>query len=350
MSFKSPVRTLPWSWYSDPEIAARETDLIFRRTWHYVGHRGSFANGSVTPTTINREPVIVTVDDDGERRAFANVCRHRGSVLCEAAAETEFLRCPYHAWTYGLDGSLRAAPRSGREDGFDPAEHGLWQLPIDSWGPFVFVALDDNVSALAEALGDLPEKIAEIIDVDSLVFLKRESTDYVANWKVCVENFLECYHCRVAHPGFAAVIETGPDDYRLETSPTFSSQYGPIRDGWSGPFDPSGPIGRGQFHFLFPNLTINVMPGYPNLSVGPVTPTSPTTTHRFLDYFTGPGVDGAWIEEMVAFDDQVGEEDRYLVESVQRGMEARPHDHGTLFVDSERLIAHFIDQLKARLI
>jgi choline monooxygenase len=127
----------------------------------------------------------------------------------------------------------------------------------------------------------------------------------------------------------------------LEESRRFSTQYGPVRETWQGDFDPRGPVARGQFHFVWPNLTINVMPGHPNLSIGPIVPTGPETTARFLDYFVGPDVEQAWIDEMLEFDDQVGAEDRVLVERVQKGLRGGGVEHGRLMGDSERLIAHF---------
>ena len=131
------------------------------------------------------------------------------------------------------------------------------------------------------------------------------------------------------------------DAYVLEQSPTFSTQYGPVREAWKGDFDPRGPIARGQFHFLWPNLTLNIMPGHPNLSIGPIVPTGPERTARFLDYFVGPDVDQAWIDDMLEFDGQVGAEDTVLVERVQKGVRGGGLEHGRLMGESERLIAHF---------
>ena len=121
----------------------------------------------------------------------------------------------------------------------------------------------------------------------TLRFLERSTSEVEANWKVCCENYLECYHCQVAHPGFSKVVDVSVDAYLLEQSPTFSTQYGPVREAWRGEFDPRGPVARGQFHFLWPNVTINIMPGQPNLSIGPVVPAGPERTSRFLDYFVG---------------------------------------------------------------
>ena len=151
-------------------------------------------------------------------RGFVNVCRHRGSLVCEGEGRRETLQCPYHAWTYALDGSLRAAPRSDREPGFDKAELGLLPVGVGTWGPFVFVNPDVDAAPLAETLGDLPERLAAVVDVDALVFHHRSEPALDANWKVCAENYLECYHCAVAHPGFSAVVNTADDAYGLEES------------------------------------------------------------------------------------------------------------------------------------
>ena len=168
-----------------------------------------------------------------------------------------------------------------------------------------------------------------------------------ANWKICAENFLECYHCRVAHPEFAKAIDTSPDNYELDTAPTFSTQYGPVRSPNDDLIDLSGEIERSQFHLLYPNTAINIMPGEPNLSIGPIHPTGPTHTSRFLDYFFGPDVSPVWIEAMLHFDNQVGREDKVLVEDMQKGLVARPDRKGTLFMDSERLISHFEQYLES---
>jgi phenylpropionate dioxygenase-like ring-hydroxylating dioxygenase large terminal subunit len=337
-------RTIPFDWYSDPAVLRLERERIFRRTWQYAGRIDQVAEpGAFFTCDLGGVPIVVVRDDEGGLRAFLNVCRHRGSLVCEGEGKRASLQCPYHAWTYGLDGSLRAAPRSERVPGFDRESLGLVSVPVDSWGPFVFVNPDPEAEPLAETLGELPALVAASgVDLGSLQFLKRASgAEYAANWKVCSENFLECYHCQVAHPGFSKVVDVSVDAYVLEESRMFSTQYGPVREAWKGDFDPRGPIERGQFHFLWPNLTLNMMPGQPNLSIGPIVPTGPETTTRFLDYFVGPDVEQAWLDEMLEFDDQVGAEDRVLVERVQKGLRGGGIEHGRLMGDSERLIAHF---------
>jgi phenylpropionate dioxygenase-like ring-hydroxylating dioxygenase large terminal subunit len=337
-------RTIPFDWYSDPAVLRLERERIFRRTWQYAGRSDQVAEpGAFFTCDLAGSPIVVVRDEQDGLRSFLNVCRHRGSLVCEGEGQRASLQCPYHAWTYGLDGSLRAAPRSERVPGFDRERLGLVPVPVDTWGPFVFVNPDPDAEPLAETLGELPALVdASGVDLDSLRFLKRASGDeYAANWKVCSENFLECYHCQVAHPGFSKVVDVSVDAYVLEESRTFSTQYGPVREAWKGDFDPRGPIARGQFHFLWPNLTLNIMPGQPNLSIGPIVPSEPETTTRFLDYFVGPEVEQAWVDEMLEFDDQVGAEDRVLVERVQKGLRGGGVAHGQLMGDSERLIAHF---------
>jgi phenylpropionate dioxygenase-like ring-hydroxylating dioxygenase large terminal subunit len=337
-------RTIPFDWYSDPAVLRLERERIFRRAWQYAGRGDQVAEpGAYFTCDLGGIPVVVVRGEDRQLRAFLNVCRHRGSLVCEGEGRRASLQCPYHAWTYALDGSLRAAPRSELVPGFDRDELALVPASVDAWGPFVFVNPDAEASPLADTLGELPALVAAVgLDVDALRFHHRAAgPEYAANWKVCAENFLECYHCQVAHPGFSKVVDVSVDAYVLDESPTFSTQVGPVREAWRGAFDPRGPIERGQFHFLWPNVTINVMPGHPNLSIGPIVPTGPETTARFLDYFVGPDVDEAWTRDMLEFDDQVGAEDRVLVERVQRGLRGGGLDHGRLMGESEKLIAHF---------
>ena len=339
--------TLPYSWYTDPEILRAEQELIFRDAWQYVGHLGQLPQpGTFFAARAGRTPVVVTRARDGELRAFVNVCRHRGFPLAEGEGRRETLQCPYHAWTYGLDGELRAAPRSEEEPEFPRAELGLRPLAAGTWGPFVFVNAGPDPEPLADALGSMPAQVAELgLDVDSLVHYTRWEAELDANWKIVCENFLECYHCQVAHPGFAAVVDVSAESYALTTEGRLSSQRGQLRDRTRF----AGELPRAQFHFLWPNLGVNIFPGRPNVSIGPMVPLTPDRTYRFLDYFFGPDVDQAWIDELMAFDMEVGREDRALVEGVHRGVASGALEHGYLMGRSEQLIAHFQQLTRAAL-
>jgi choline monooxygenase len=334
--------TTPWSWYRDPAVLAREQEAIFRSAWHYVGRLGE--PGDVVPGWAGQVPVVLVKADDGQERAFVNVCRHRGSVVVEEPGNRKTLQCPYHAWTYDLDGSLRAAPRSEREN-VDLSDVSLAAIRVEGWGPFRFVNLEDEAPSLAELLGDVPERIAAAgLDVDELVFHHRSDWEVSANWKIACENFLECYHCPVAHPGFSKTVDVSPDTYQLESGEWHWSQFGQLRSRG----DAELPVG--QFHFLWPNTGINVFPGRPNLSIGSILPVTPDRTRRILDYFFAADATEEWIAEFLEFDDQVGREDARLVELVQRGAGSGVIPEGRLLPESERLVAGFQARVREALI
>ena len=135
-------------------------------------------------------------------RAFANVCRHRGAqVVREACGNRKTLQCHYHAWTYNLDGSLRAAPGMKDEPGFDTSAYPLRPLRLETWGPFIFVNLDAEAKPLSHYLGELPALVdATGLRLDGIHRRVRRTYEIAANWKVVMDNYLECYHCPVAHP------------------------------------------------------------------------------------------------------------------------------------------------------
>jgi choline monooxygenase len=324
--------TLPFSWYSDDELLRRERASVFARSWQYAGRAEQVAApGSFLATDAGGIPILVTRTQSGELCAFLNVCRHRGAVLTDGCGRRATIQCRYHAWTYDLDGALRAAPRSECEHGFDAGDWSLVPASVGRWGPFLFVNPDPECAALEEHLGELPGILARDIDVDSLVFHSRVDFGADANWKIVVENFLECYHCPTAHPGFSEEVDVHPDRYLLEAHATFAAQFATAKVTGE----------RGQFHLLYPNTGINVFPGPPNLSIGPIAPNGTGRTERYLDYFFAPDADPDWLGEFFAFDDQVGREDRVLVESVHRGMASGMLERGRLLLSSEPLVAAF---------
>jgi len=321
------MKSLPWSWYSDPDVLRREQERIFRRAWQYVGHTGRVEQvGDRFSAWAGEIPVLVVRAEDGVR-AFLNVCRHRGSLLVDGDGAGQSVQCPYHAWTYDLDGSLRAAPRSDREPEFETEGLSLVKLRLETWGPFLFVNPDNEAPPLADTLGP----VTDLVPVDDLVFHLRDDYDLAANWKIACENYLECYHCPVAHKGFSAAYDVDPDEYRLvRSSAHVLSQFAPSRG-----------EGEGHFHFVWPNLKINMLAGRPNLSIGPVLPAGPERATGFLDYFFAADADPGWVDELLEFDRQVGAEDRVLVERVQQGVRTGIVAEGQLLGESEQLVARF---------
>jgi phenylpropionate dioxygenase-like ring-hydroxylating dioxygenase large terminal subunit len=339
--------TLPATWYSNPRVLQLERESIFSSTWQYAGPLEHLAEpGSYFASVAGHIPVVVTKAADGELRAFVNVCRHRGHLVAEGMGCRETLQCRYHAWTYGLDGTLRRAPRSEREPGFDASVLSLLPVAVEAWGPFVFVNPDVEAAPLRETLGDLPDVVAGgHIDLTRLRFHSHQEWSQDVNWKVALENYLECYHCPVAHPGFSKVIDVDPDAYRLSVEGFVSSQIGPVRESAVGPqakgYDASGDVPASQYHFVWPNTTINVAPGPLNLSIERWVPVDAHRTVEVTDYFFGVDVTEERIQEVIEFDTQVAVEDVALVEAVQKGLDSGAVPQGRLMAESEQLVAAF---------
>ena len=181
--------TLPAAWYSDPGVYERERDRIFARSWQYAARADRVAEpGMLTASWAGTLPVLLARARDGELRGFVNVCRHRGHPLCDGDARRETIQCPYHAWTYGLDGTLRRAPRCAREAGFEPAGFSLLPMAAEEWGPFVFASPDPEAAPLAETLGELPALVAESgVDLGALRFYDQAEWSIPVNWKLALE-------------------------------------------------------------------------------------------------------------------------------------------------------------------
>jgi choline monooxygenase len=330
--------TLPASWYSEPAVLRLERERIFTSAWQYAGPAQLVAEpGSYLASVAGHIPVVVTRANDGELRAFVNVCRHRGHVVAEGAGCRSTLQCPYHAWTYDLDGTLRRAPRAEQEPSFDGSSLSLLPIAVDLWGPFVFVNPDRSASPLLDALGPVPALVAQTgLELDGLRFHSHADREQPVNWKVALENYLECYHCSVAHQRFSEVVDVDPDAYRLSVDGLVSSQFGPLRDAAA-----DGDLRQAQYHFLWPNTTLNLSPGPPNLSIERWVPLETRRTVEATDYFFGEGVPAERIDESIAFGAQVAREDIALVESVQRGLDSRAVAQGRLLPESEQLVAAF---------
>jgi phenylpropionate dioxygenase-like ring-hydroxylating dioxygenase large terminal subunit len=348
--------TLPASWYSDGAVASLERERIFARTWQYAGRAEQVAEpGCFLAANAGHVPVALVRGRDGELRGFVNVCRHRGHPVVSGEGCRETLQCPYHAWTYDLDGSLRRAPRAEREHGFDPSGLSLVPVAVEEWGPFVFVNPDADSPPLREALGELPELIpASGVDLGVVRFHSHYEWEIRSNWKIAMENFLECYHCPVAHPGFSKVIDVDPDAYELTVRGGFSSQVGKVRpsalDGnGKGGYVPRGEVTQAQYHFLWPNTTINIEAGPVNIAIERWVPTGLRTTVEVTDYYFGPDVSEEQMQEVIEFGTQVGIEDQALCESVQEGLDSRLVPQGKLMLESEQLIHDFQRKVVAAL-
>ena len=196
------ARTLPAEHFTDPRLFEVELARIFGRSWFCAGRAEEVPErGSYVVREIAGANVIVVRDERGDVVAHHNVCRHRGTVIAKdpAGCFPGRIRCPYHAWTYGLDGRLLAAPHMERTEGFRPAEHPLLAVGAALWDGHVFLNLADRPPPLAEQLGDLPEKFRPW-RMEDLRRVERRVYEVRANWKLIVQNYSECLHCPTAHP------------------------------------------------------------------------------------------------------------------------------------------------------
>lgn len=341
-------QSLPSRWYTDPAITEREIHQIFRKTWNYIGPKNELANvGDYITGYVGEIPVVVVRNEEG-LAALVNVCRHRRHEVMKGRGNVRMMQCGYHAWTYDLTGCLKSAPRSGGEPGFRREDYPLVPLRVDTLGPWVFVNADRDAEPVALHHGKVLDILAETgIDLDGLVLHSREHWEAPANWKTMLENYLECYHCAVAHPGFSAAIDVRPENYHLGVHGWFCSQVGHVRqaalDGRSRvkTYDARGEVAQAQYHLLFPNTTINVNPGFPNLSIDVWMPNGPNATKSFTEQYFAPGVTEAFARDLTEFNLQVGKEDDLLTNSVQRGLQAGIPEHGRFLTSAEHLVGHF---------
>ncbi len=194
------AETLPTWCYTSDAFYQREVERIWRKAWNFVGHIDQVAKpGDYLAMEFAGVPLIIVRGKDNVIRAFANACRHRGSTLLDdGQGHCGAIVCPYHSWSYGLDGTLLGAPEMHKTEGFKPAENGLVELRFGTWGGFLFVCFDDAAPPLATWLGGLPEKL-QCYALDDMVLARRKVFDMACNWKIFVENAKESYHIGTVH-------------------------------------------------------------------------------------------------------------------------------------------------------
>jgi choline monooxygenase len=191
--------TMPAFTYTSPEFYQREVERIWRKTWNFIGSADQIRNnGDYFTLNFAGVPTIVLRDHDGKTRAFANTCRHRGSELLEGKGNCKLIVCPYHSWTYDLNGNLRGTPEMDKTLNFNKTDYGLTPISIDTWGNFLFINFDKNPEPLKKHLGDLPEKLAPY-RLENMALVRRKAFEMDCNWKLFVENAKESYHIGTVH-------------------------------------------------------------------------------------------------------------------------------------------------------
>jgi phenylpropionate dioxygenase-like ring-hydroxylating dioxygenase large terminal subunit len=333
--------TLPYQQYTSSASLRREQQAIFERSWIYVTHLGELEHpGDYVTARVGKVPLVLTRDEDGALHALRNVCCHRGAEAVPAGCgNAKVLQCQYHGWTYMLDGRLNGAPRSRTEPGFDKADFALARARVDSYGPFVFVNLDLDAAPLVDALEEIPALVDDTgVEVDKLRFRERREYMVEANWKVVVENYLECYHCPVAHPSFADVIDL--NTYTVETFGRTSTQIGQPKDADDAETDHMK-VKYGRYNYVWPTFMLNIYPGPGNVSTNLIVPLDVDRTLAVYDFYYEDGADETDMREITDLIHQVMVEDVGLCESVQRGMSSETFAGGRLMLRYEHSIKHF---------
>ncbi len=335
--------TLPASFYTDPAIFARERERIFKPAWQFVALTHELRRpGDFITTRLMDTPVIVVRTTEGDLRAYANVCPHRAAeMVLQPCGSRKTIQCHYHAWTWSLEGHLRAAPCSNQQARFDPAEFPLRTLHLATLGPFVFVSLAKDPLPFEQLVDTLPRIIRQSgHDLDGLIRYERRQYDIAANWKVVVENFLECYHCPASHPSFSDLIDLA--NYTVTPYRFFSVQKGPLRQrDAEGGYRPVEGVREGIYNFLWPLFMVNAYPGPGNASSNIIVPLGPQRTLVNYDFFGVDGGDESERSALTALIDEVQREDVVICESVQRGLGSGFYDRGKLMLTHENGIQHF---------
>ena len=328
------------------EIEQRE---VFARTWQWVCHVESLREpGSYVALEVAGMPVALVRGHDGELRAFYNVCQHRAHEPLSGSGRTDSIVCGYHGWTYELTGRLARARRTADVSGFDPSSICLSEVQAEEFGGFVYVNLDPGAAALAEQSEGLGGEIARWApDVEALTHVRRIHYDIASNWKNVIDNFLECYHCDVAHPDFVTLVEM--DTYRVATHGIYSSHM--ARAGYSAnsAYDVGGASVKDlAVWWLWPNTCLMRYPGRGNFSVMQMVPAGPGRTLETIDFYLETDELTEADQESIRYIDEVLQpEDIALVESVQRGMRTPAFTQGRLVCDptgsglSEHGVHHF---------
>jgi Rieske 2Fe-2S family protein len=341
-SYQAGARTMPGHYYTSSDIHERDQERVFGRSWICVGRESDIAEpGQFFTATVAGESLIVVRDKAGKIHAHFNVCRHRGTRLCtqEKGAFSSTIQCPYHAWTYGLDGTLVGAPHMDDTPGFAKRDYPLHEAALAQWEGFVFVNLANEPAPFAKFWEPVAQRFSRY-NLASLRTVRRIDYDVAANWKLVMQNYSECLHCPTIHPELSTKLPytSGANDL---TEGAFLGGYMEIK----APNESatiSGracglPLGklsaedmrRAYYYTLFPSMMLSIHSDYAVwYSVQPVTAESCRVRCEWMvnpDSPTWPGYNIADAEE---FWDKTNRQDWNICEQSQAGVRSRVYAPG----------------------
>lgn len=344
-TFQPGSRTLPRELFVDAGVFAEEQDRIFARLWNCAGRAATLREpGDFMVRTIAGESIIILRNRAGELRAYFNVCRHRGTRLCEQASGqfSETIQCPYHAWTYTVDeGELIGAPHMQEVEDFDKHEHGLHRAAIAEWEGFIFVNVAAHPQPFEDEFAPMLTRLSRY-GLANLQVGHRVQYDVAANWKLVFQNYSECLHCPMIHPELALVLpyQSGANDL---TEGPFLGGYMEIRAPHESatlsgracgrlvsPALAAGDDRRRAFYYtLMPNMLLSLHPDYVNYYI--IRPVAADRTVVESEWLFHPDTlaDGqANIQDAVEFWDVTNRQDWHIVAESQLGVASRRYVPG----------------------
>jgi Rieske 2Fe-2S family protein len=341
-SYQQGAVTLPGRYYTSPEVFSEERERIFSRRWLCVGREAHLPEpGAYLLAPVAGESVVVLRDAAGAVRTFYNVCRHRGTRLLEEASGrlSRSIQCPYHAWTYALDGRLIGAPNMDGVDGFDRDDYPLHPVALQAWEGFLFLNLSSDPESLSDAFTPLTARFRRF-GMPGLRTWRRIEYDVRSNWKLLFQNYSECMHCPVIHPGLTkrSPYKSGEND--LVEGPFLGgfmmldsgSESLTLTGRACGPMVtelPEEDLRRVYYYSIFPNLLLSLHPDY--VMFHTLWPEAPNRTRIICEWLFHPDAFGAPEhdpEDAVKFWDTTNREDWHICELSQLGVSSRKYAPG----------------------
>ena len=310
-------------YYTDPAVYEWEKENIFLKSWAYVGHVSQVAEpGDYYSCSVLDEPLVVARNAEGELKAFYNVCAHRGMRIVDGSGHGKYLQCPYHAWTYDLNGKLFRARKTDNLPDFDRAAICLPSVRLCVVESMIFVNLDANAAPISATIGPMFSDVSEFgIEPGRLKLVQQKEYRIAANWKVVIDNFLESYHAEVAHPTYCAYADfsrawvEAHEWYTLMGGPSSAKSIEDLK--LAGRFE----ITENRYNWGFPNFAYLFYSGLPNLFVWELLPVSYDETVFRRNSFFECEEDSD--DQSEALDDQLTVEDIRLIEGVWQGLKSR---------------------------
>jgi phenylpropionate dioxygenase-like ring-hydroxylating dioxygenase large terminal subunit len=342
--------------YIEPSCFEQEKQNIFYRGWHCVGHCSEFSNpGDFASYAIVDENVFVVRDAAGVLRSFYNVCRHRGHPLVEGVGNVKHtLVCPYHAWAYDLDGSLRHIPSAGEADNVRCADLALRPVRLEEYAGFIFVNLDDHAAAIGPQLTGLEGALRSFYpELERLRFVCETAIEHQCNWKISVENYNECYHCPTVHSSSLTRGVLAMSGYTIQPAGQMIWHEGKAQTANEKQYDydltHSQRAGDYAAYWIWPTLSLCCYPGG-FFTIRQWLPVNyRKTIYRYRWFSDGRLTDDEVEALMLKHKETTGSEDEHVVAKIQKSMESRAFEPGPYILGdgrgamSEVGVRHFHD-------